>query len=604
LGDFLLDFRPRGRRCEQSEALRFFPDMAIDRVVRDEFSLFVTRSGRDSLWAPFESSDRIVVAVAGRVALEPSTWEAGARVEGAGGAACKAIYREYRQRGLAALCELSGGFALHLYDPVKRVYYLVNDSGGAFPCYSAGSSAEVICSHPDVMAQLDTSGASSRSTDSWDLTSMAQFIATGVVSFPRSYYRHVAALDFGCVHTFQLAPVGPPVRSATRYESWESEQLSTESEDQIAQRLADAIVASARRRTLPVLGRTAVALSGGLDSRTILCAAEKHDQLFAFCAFDEENAEFRNAQAIADCLGVRLAAFPRAFDHYADHAEMGVRISGGMGELASNHFLGFRDRLNELGAENLVTGCYFDYLFKSLALDAFETGLLRRERLRAFSFQTYLPHFPVAPRFSAELRGRLEALFPAPDRNASDPRARARNALRRIFPLYHEGDNAQRLIPQRVMGWYPPAIDPVVLKLSRATPPELKLNKRLFRATVRRACGEALCRIPDSNTELPLAASALRVGIQRYRIALRRRMERRLARMATEESWPNWPHYIRTSRKLHALWQRPNPVARELISELCGAPFREDVASYGERPTQYFMRLLTLKLWADQRSAT
>jgi asparagine synthetase B (glutamine-hydrolysing) len=605
MGDFLLDFRHRSRRRAQAEALRFFPDMAVDRIARERFALFVSRAGTDRLWAPFESRDGFVVALAGRVALTASQWDLGAAVEEPGGLACRAIYRLYRERGIEGLTGLGGGFAIHLYDPQEDVYHLVNDGAGAFPCYRAAQSDDLICSHPDVLAELlgGTGQPPVDSPDGWDLTSMAQFIATGEVTFPHSYYRQVVALDFGCVHRFELPGSSGAQRSTFRYARWQSEHLSGDTEEVIAEHLADAIVSASRSRTLPILGRTAVALSGGLDSRSILCAADRNEELFSFCAFDEQTAEFRCARAIADSLGVKLLPFERSFDHYGANAEMGVKISGGMGEIGGNHFLGFRDRLRQLGVENFVTGCYFDYLFKSLALDSREAGLLRRERFRDFSYQTYLPHFAVAPGFAAEVRERLDALFPEADRSATDPGARARNAMRRIFPLWHEGDNAQRLIPQRVMGWYTPALDPALLELCRSIPPALKLDKRVFRKAVRRVCGDAVSRIPDNNTGLPLDASAFRVGIYRYWIALRRRLERRRSRMATEESWPNWPHYIRTSATIRALWQRPNPVARELLGRICGQPFREDVATYCDRPTDYFMRLLTLKIWLDHRSA-
>ena len=154
MGDFLLDFRRRNRRREQAESLRFFPDMAMDRISRDSFTLFVTRTGRDQLWAPFESRDGIVIALVGRVALGKSEWEDGSRVEGSGGLACKAIYHAYRARGIEGLTGLSGGFAIHVYDPRQEIYHLVNDRGGAFPCYGAIASDEVICSHPDLLAEF------------------------------------------------------------------------------------------------------------------------------------------------------------------------------------------------------------------------------------------------------------------------------------------------------------------------------------------------------------------------------------------------------------------------------------------------------------------
>jgi asparagine synthase (glutamine-hydrolysing) len=594
MGDFLLDFRDRSQRCKSAESLRFYPDMEVDRVARDAFALFVSRVGRRDLWAPFESPDGVVVGLAGRLALDASEWESASRVDGEGGLACKAVYQAYRNRGVEGLHGFSGGFAIHLHDPGRQTYHLVTDRAGAFPCYST-TAGELLCSHPDILAGL-------LDRTEWDLTSMAQFIATGVVSFPRSYYRDVTALEFGCIHNFRLNERARPRRSVSRYANCEPDGLSGAAEDEIAERLAQAMITASRRRTLPVLGRTAVALSGGLDSRAILCGAERHPELFAFCAFDEQNAEFRSAKAIADGLGVEFLPFKRSFDHYGDNAEMGARISGGMGELASNHFLGFREKLGELGVENLVTGCYFDYLFKSLSLDAREKGLLRRERFGEFSFESYLPHFAVAPRFENAVRERMNALYPEVDRNAATAVARARIAARRTFPLYHEGDNAQRLVPQRVMGWYTPAVDPAVLELARTTPPEMKLNRRVYLNAVRRVCGEAISQIPDANTGLPLSAPPVRVALNRYCTALRRRIERRRKTMATEESWPNWGYYIRASVKLRTLWQRPNQAARELVGELCGEPFRDEIAGYLDRPSQYFMRLFTLKLWFDQRT--
>ena len=605
MGDFLLDFRHRNQRSEEAEYLRFLPDMAVDRIEREDFTLFVTRVGSGRLWAPFESPDGIVVATAGRVALNEGQWETSSRVEGAGGLACKAIYQLYRERGIEGLGSISGGFAIHVYDPRLGVFYLVNDRGGLFPCYTVGTSGDIICSHPDLISELvwKSGSKSSCTTDDWDLTSMAQFISTGVVSFPFSYYRQVTGLQFGCIHSFHLGQGGSIRRSMTRYAPWQFDHFRSENEDQIAEILANAMISASRDRTLPVLGKTAVALSGGLDSRTILCAAHRHEHLIAFCAFDQENSEYRIAKSIADNLGITLIPMERHFDYYADAAEMGVRISGGMGELASNHFLGFRERLAHLGVENLVTGCYFDYLFKSLSLDASERGFLRREKFREFSLQTYLPHFKISDHFAPFVDDRMRDIFPENDRHASDSETHARNSLRRIFPLYHEGDNAQRLIPQRVMNWYSPAVDPALLELCRTIPPEMKLNKHVFRLAVQRVWGETISRIPDANTGLKIGASALQVGLNRYRIALRHRIERRRTRMSTAESWPNWHYYIRTSQKIQTLWQRPNPLARELISELSGEAFMENVHGYIERPTQYFMRLLTLKLWMDQRVA-
>jgi hypothetical protein len=151
------------------------------------------------------------------------------------------------------------------------------------------------------------------------------------------------------------------------------------------------------------------------------------------------------------------------------------------------------------------------------------------------------------------------------------------------------------------MTWCTPAADPSVVDLALATPPEMKLNRRVYLQAVRRICGESLSRIPDANTGLPISASPAALVLHRYRIALRRRVERSKKSMASSESWPNWRHYVRTSMRIRDLWIRQNAPAREIIHEITGEPFREDTAAYLDRSTKYFMRLLTLKLWLDQR---
>jgi asparagine synthetase B (glutamine-hydrolysing) len=280
MGDFLLDFRDRVQRCRDANQLRFYPDMEVDQITRDGFSLFVSRFGCADIWAPFESAEGLVVALAGNVALEESEWESASRVEGKGGLACKAIYLAYRSRGINGLYNFSGGCAIHVYDPQRGAYYLVTDRAGAFPCYGTTVSDELFCSHPDVLAGLlpksMSNSPSKFSSVQWDLESMAQFIATGAVSFPHSFYLPVSALDFGCIHSFILDQCAGPRRSIHRYASCEPGNLDEAGEDDIAGRLAEAIVAASRRRTLPILGRTAIALSGGLDSRSILCGAEPH----------------------------------------------------------------------------------------------------------------------------------------------------------------------------------------------------------------------------------------------------------------------------------------------------------------------------------------
>lgn len=127
-------------------------------------------------------------------------------------------------------------------------------------------------------------------------------------------------------------------------------------------------------------------------------------------------------------------------------------------------------------------------------------------------------------------------------------------------------------------------------------------NRRVYLNAGCRVCDEAIWRVPNANTGLQLPASPMCVVLNRYGNALRRRIERCRRTIATHESWPNWGYHIRAREKLRTLWQRPNQTPRELISNLCRESFRDEIARYLDRLSQYFMRLFTLKLWLDQRT--
>ncbi len=561
------------------------------------FRLTVSYEPRGELWAPYQSENGFAI-VCGRIALDEDDWLAAETVEGAGGLAAKSVWRSYRESGLDGLSEQSGAFALLVYDRERSRLHLTFDAAGCFPCFAPVDGEGFGCvlgSHADVVArQLGIE-------DDWDSISLAQFVSTGVVSHPYTYYRRLRAHEQGATIVLEFTDGVLRTQSVGRSGSHEFNIDPEVDEDQLALDLAEALRTGTRKCTSPRLGRTLLALSGGLDSRSLISAADRHSELATVCAFDSENDEFRAASAIARALGVEMIPLQRSFDHYGDHAELGVRISGGMGNVASNHFLGFRSRLRELGCENLVTGCYFDYLFKSLAINTRESRFLRREELVPFSYRSYLPVFSVAHELAGLLEERLTMLFPVAWREDDSPEHRLNIAAQRTLPLWREGDNIQRLISARTFGWYAPATFREVLDVYWSTPLRARLGKSMFRKTVLKVIAPELRSIPDCNTGVPVYAMPLRVTLNRYKIAMRRRLERKTESMATAESWPNWAYYLRRSDKIQELWSRPAPRARELIAELTGTPFVEDAQVYVEQSEDYFERLLTLKLWAEQR---
>jgi len=112
------------------------------------------------------------------------------------------------------------------------------------------------------------------------------------------------------VTTIELTPGGARAAAPRRYFEL-SLQPGGGGEADLAAELAGALRNAVRRRTLPRLGRTAVALSGGLDSRTILACVENKDLTFAFSCYNQPNREFEVAQAIAGALEVPFKPWQR-----------------------------------------------------------------------------------------------------------------------------------------------------------------------------------------------------------------------------------------------------------------------------------------------------
>ena len=576
-----------------SEALRFAEDTRPVVVAKPEFGLVVTHTGDSALWAPFCAANGSIVAVAGRPVFDECDWDARQTTQGTGGLAAGILYRDFQRLGVEGLEQVNGSCAVIVYDKPGRVIHLVTDRCGVFPVYEAPGPA--YCSHPDVLASaVDEAHC-------LDEASLAEFIVSGTVTPPFTYYTRIRAAEFGTVFSFDLSTRQPTGPSKRRYFAFAYRGDSRTGEDELAAQLATALRRAVQRRTQTRLGRTAIALSGGLDSRVIAACSSNVQQSFAFCCYDQPNRELRIADAIAQSLSVPFAPFRREPDYYADHAEQGVRISGGMGSLANNHFLGVIPRLKDEGIENLLTGCYCDYLFKALPLNRHAHWLTGREQLAPFRHQFYFKHFEACGDLALLARDRWESRVPRQAQAQDTPSAVFDVEAARTFPLCYEGDNQQRLVPQRLMGWSPPFVDRDVIDLYCRLPYQYKLNRSIFRRVVGRLPAE-VSSIPDANTGAAANASQLSEWVRRRALRVRRAAGRAYRSSANQESWPNWKAYVLASPGLDRLWKRRNDDALALFHRVLG-PSRipNDLRDFKRREPFLFVGMLTLKLWLDQR---
>ncbi len=597
MGNFLLDFRPPAERrvSEAARFLQFFPDMKVEIREEESWSAVTTSADDPELWGSFTSPDRSIwVALCGRVVLSATEWKGAKQIEGPGGLASKALYQKYLQEGTRGLETMGGHFVILLHDRTRKKVSLVSDRWGLVSIFQS-KRQPVFASHPDALA--DAAGAA----DDLDLTSLAEFVLHGKVSAPFTYYQSIETLPSGSAVTISIEPGEAPRPAARQYFQPAFHPVSPDGVEQLADELADAFRGAVSERTLPMLGRSAVALSGGLDSRTILSAAEKKSELLTFCCFDQENKEFQIARSIAAEAGVEFLPVKRSADYYAETAEQGVKISAGMGCIASNHFLGVRELLRREGVRNLLTGCYCDYLFKGLALNKQVSSWTGNERLGGFSHSYYADHFSSATPLAQTATQRAEMLFPPARQTDLSEAGRSWVEQRRIFPLAYEADNAQRTIPLRTMGWSVPIADNRLLDVYCKIPAALKLNRTLFISAAEKVCGPRVSAIPDANTGGQMAASFVKEAILHH-VNNGRKVLRRLKRAVNNDgSWPEWRRYLHASPGIRSLWNRPNAKATGVFRQILGDRFKAGLEEYQGKDVYLFLQLFTLKLWFDQR---
>lgn len=600
MGDFVLLLNAPDIELSAIPGLmRHFKDIELREFEFGNSHLYITRPDGWDIWGPYETED-IYVALAGRIAADTTTWDKVRLITEPGGLAAKIIYELYKAGGLKSLEDLNGSYTVIIFEKNKGKLYLINDRCGMFPCFmtSTNRGGLVIGSHPDILARV----ARKRSMK-WDKVSQTEYLITGKVSFPNTYYEDIKALDFGSVHTFDLSP-GAINHESRKYFDFKFDIDYDVSQWDLARELANAFRNSLKRRTIPLFGRTGISLSGGLDSRALLCSVDDVQRICTFCFFDDENQEFTIAKQIAYAKEVEFIPLRRKYDHYGDNAESGVKISGGMGDFVNNHYLGFRDKFHELGIKNIIAGFYCDYLFKSLVLNKKKNKYLRTERFSEFEFSNYMPVFWFNTQYSKQVKERLDLLFPDDLKKDESDHGRLEIEKRRLFPFYSEPDNMETTIPQRIMGWYLPIVDNDIIDTYLKIRPDFKLNTSMYSKTVAMICGDKISRIKNSNTGAPVNANQATVMIHGLANAAKSKLRRKKKSISTNESWPNWQYYIQNSNVIESLWMRNKNSGEDFLSELIGYnPYCTSIRDYAKPENmKLFFRLLTLKIWSERNS--
>ncbi len=602
MSDFFIDFR-QGVSVDHMRMANFLKYMSHINVycyVDDQMSFLVTRADEGKLWSPYVSvKNEIIVALSGRIVLSKEAWARGSHGSGSGGIACEHIFNLYRAYGTECLKDLNGHFVVIVIDRLLKKVFIVTDHTGTVPCFVLETEqGPVFSSHPDVLASCVEAVSGDL-----DLVSLSEFVNVGKVNYPNSFYKQIKSADYATIYSIDTGFKTPRIASREKYFKYEFCSEATEGEDNLVEEFSASFKDAVSERSLPIFGQTAVSLSGGLDSRTILCCASDVSECFAFCFYDEENYEFQLARTVAKEVGVQFVGLKREFDYYGNNAIDCVRLTGGMGTIGANHYGGFGGKLYEMGVRNVLAGFYCDYLFKGLVLDKNRSRFTRRESTGDFNYISYDPHYWFDGPLSNAVKERLYSLFPLPLINDKTDRARIEIQAKRMFPLFLDSECPESVLPEKILGWYLPAIDRRLLEISKKMSPHHKLNASVFNKVVARLCDKSIVSIPNAYTGASILASGPAIILAQFARAFRRRLVIYRRKIKTDESWPNWSHYLNSSKKIEDLWMSNRQKNKHFLNEIVnGDIYTKRIGDYGYSEIQLFLRLLTLKLWLEVRN--
>lgn len=520
---------------------------------------------------------------------------------------CLHIYGQY---GPEAFVRLNGSFLLALYDRTMQELLLINDRFSSRPLFYYCDGEQLIFG-TQLRPLLKFPGLPRR----LDLQAVFEFFTFQRVLGDRTYYRDVKALPPASILRFSDRRI-----SLSRY--WQMRYRNEPyPEEYYVETLANVLRRAMARQTRGD-HRLGILLSGGLDSRAVLAAAEEGKISVAFTFGDFVNREVQIARKLANTKGCKHIFLQRDIDHYYRLVDEAIDIGDGMYRFDNAHVVGLlRDirldsdiLLDTYGFDVRFKGFYFIHKTISVLGRTISTPLLLRvckadslEVLKRLSLSTFPsePNRLFNPRYKlgyndtilSSMSEVLESIETQDTYNMIE--YMAANSFRSLA-AYLLVLCVRSYMEQRSI-----IFDNDMLDFSLSMPPKFRSNGRVFRKALRKLSPE-LVAIPNANTglraDLPVWPEWLLVrtrGVLRKMGVLPR--PKLPHPVYTNGSWPNKAELIRYNEKLKRLigetLHDPECIDPDLFNVKAIDSIFERHINRGEDFTDLLLLLLTFGRW-------
>ena len=343
------------------------------------------------------------------------------------------------------------------------------------------------------------------------------------------------------------------------------------SEGQASDEIAGALQRSMRAHMEGGNSRNyALFLSGGLDSRALLAAADEPPFCVTTCTAFNNEAEV--ARDVAQAANAGFEFVPRPTAPYDGHLSEAVYYSGGQHIVTEAHFLGYQDHIKH-SADCFFLGLGLDVFFGGLYLAKKPARWLGRDALH-YKLQELPPDIVGA--FFSGVKYRLATSDPW-QVIASGSRKRLREGVRQsltdlatrgralgaaehdlweYFHLHNFGRHYSLLMIQSVRHWAEcraPALCNDLLDIAIRLPAKDKVNSQAYLSALRKLSPE-LMRIRSANTNITAGMPFRRQsGVRAARKAANALGGGfRVSPASQERSWPRPAETLRTSPELAA----------------------------------------------------
>lgn len=444
----------------------------------------------------FDHKHKIQLMILGRPVIEVLDWAKFDESEE--NYITKFLLKKYIDLEIDDFCnQLNGAFSILVIDYRLNKLLIITDKLGIYPIYTYGidnlNSFQFSSNFKTLLDNITNK-------INIDIISIAEFLKKGFIYHPNTFYKEIKTLDNGsyCILDFnEKKIINKKYFKVSAKPIYDFDYLINE--------LSKALSKSIERRTINYLGKKAVFLSGGTDSRMIL-ANSADTNTDAITLYNQENHEIKITKNIAEILNARHELIKRDENYYLDSFDNSIQINSGRSLPIDDHFLNLKNNEKINKYDTILTGCYADWLFKGIALDRkqssfFFIGKLPLYKLKAFNYNFFAKRTLLKEKYETMIREREDQIF-------LDKKSHSNNEIGRIFPLFQEETSATRMSLQQFFPWDSIYSDNDVIKVYQQIPAKYKINSEVY--------DKAVSLILNKVKNVPHANKKHKIGINKY----------------------------------------------------------------------------------------